>query len=328
MRASNTVVLTILSVLLTAMLPADVPAPPGRLIDLGGHRLHINCTGRGQPTVVVETGLGDFSFDWILVQQRVSPRLRICTYDRGGYAWSDPGPEPRTFDQLNLELHDALARGGERGPFVLVGHSFGGGPVRTFAQRYRGEVADLVLVDIVAEDQYIPMGPHAGRIADDAKGREIPAPQERMRGSERLAVSAAASAPTSTVTIEPPYDRLPARERTLHMWAAAQPAIEAAENSQREWSTEYFARWLRTPQQGTLGALPLIVLTRAHGGYGNDLDKPAEELERVRLASQRALAGLSSRGEQRIVESGHNMHLEVPEVVTQAIFDVARGRRR
>ncbi len=317
--------LTIVSLLLAVTLRAIVPAPPGRLVDLGGHRLHINCTGRGQPTVVVETGLGDFSFDWILVQQRVSAQLRICTYDRGGYAWSDPGPEPRTFDQLNLELHDALARAGERGPFVLVGHSFGGGPVRTFAHRYRDELAGVVFVDIVAEDQYIPMGGHAGRIADDAKGREIPAPQERMRGGGRLAVSAASSAST----LESPYDRLPARERTLHLWAAAQPAIEAAENSQREWSTEYYARWRRTPQQGTLGALPLIVLTRAHGGYGNDLDKPAEELERVRLVSQRALAGLSSRGEQRIVESGHNMHLEVPEIVTLAILDVARrGHRR
>jgi len=189
-------VLTIVSLLLAVMLRANVPSPPGRLVDLGGHRLHINCTGRGQPTVVVETGLGDFSFDWILVQQRVSPQLRICTYDRGGYAWSDPGPEPRTFDQLNLELHDALARAGERGPFVLVGHSFGGGPVRTFAERYRDEVAGLVLVDTVAEDQYIRMGRHAGRIADDAKGREIPAPQEQMRGGERPGVSAASSAST------------------------------------------------------------------------------------------------------------------------------------
>jgi hypothetical protein len=89
------------------------PRPVGRLIDLGGHRLHLHCTGRGRPTVVIETGLGDFSFDWILVQQRVERDLRVCTYDRAGYAWSDPGPLPRTFDQLNLELHDALARAGE-----------------------------------------------------------------------------------------------------------------------------------------------------------------------------------------------------------------------
>lgn len=90
---------------------------PGQMVDLGGHRLHVNCRGRGEPTVVVENGLGDFSFDWILVQTQVERVTRICTYDRAGYAWSDPGPMPRSFAQLNLELRDALAKLGMRGPF-------------------------------------------------------------------------------------------------------------------------------------------------------------------------------------------------------------------
>jgi pimeloyl-ACP methyl ester carboxylesterase len=122
---------------------ASEPKPPGKLVDLGGHRLHVNCTGKGSPTVVVENGLGDFSFDWVLVQSRVSAFTRICTYDRGGYAWSDPGPKPRTFAQLNLELRDALRKLGEPGPFVLVGHSYGGAVVRNFALTYRGDVPEL-----------------------------------------------------------------------------------------------------------------------------------------------------------------------------------------
>src|ERR1700686_2826857 len=80
--------------------PSSAPKPPGRLVDLGGHKLHVNCTGKGTPTVVIENGLGDFSFDWILVQGKVSSFSRVCTYDRAGYAWSDPGPQPRTFAQL------------------------------------------------------------------------------------------------------------------------------------------------------------------------------------------------------------------------------------
>ena len=312
-----------LLVFLLGISPLLDPTPTGRLVDLGGHRVHINCTGRGQPTVVIETGLGDFSFDWILVQRRVERDTRVCTYDRGGYAWSDPGPEPRTFDQLNLELHAALSRAGEHGPFVLVGHSFGGGPVRTFAARYRAEVAGLVLVDIVSENQYIRMGPHAGRIGDGAKGRKIPEPHEDMRSGEATARSRAA-APSP---IEAPYDRLPAREQRLHAWAAAQPSVEAAENSQREWSAEYFAQWARDSQKGALGALPLIVLTRADGGYGDNLDMPAATLERIRLDAQRALADLSSRGTQRIVASGHSMHLEAPDTVAQAIRDVVVAAR-
>src|SRR5579872_7259624 len=89
------------------------PAPRGQMVDLGGHRLHIDCRGKGSRTVVIENGFDEFSFDWTLVQSQVASFARVCTYDRAGYAWSDPGPAPRTFDQINLELHDALKKLGE-----------------------------------------------------------------------------------------------------------------------------------------------------------------------------------------------------------------------
>src|ERR1700734_3440979 len=97
------------------------PRPIGQLVDIGGRKLHIHCMGGGSPTVVVENGGAAFSFDWDLVQPQVARLTRICTYDRAGYAWSDPGPKPRTFAQLNLELRDALAKIGERGPFGVGG---------------------------------------------------------------------------------------------------------------------------------------------------------------------------------------------------------------
>src|SRR5437868_6323769 len=105
MRVTQTMCFVVLAV--SAGVAADDKSRPeasGKLVDLGGHRLHVNCTGRGAPTVVVENGLGDFSFDWALVQTRAARFTRICTYDRGGYAWSDLGPMPRTFAQVNLEL--------------------------------------------------------------------------------------------------------------------------------------------------------------------------------------------------------------------------------
>jgi hypothetical protein len=100
------------------------PAPIGRLVDLGGHRLHVNCAGKGSPTVILEGGFEEFSFDWVLVQSAVARFTRVCSYDRAGYAWSDSGPKPRTFLQINMELHDMLAKLDERSPYVLVGHSF------------------------------------------------------------------------------------------------------------------------------------------------------------------------------------------------------------
>jgi pimeloyl-ACP methyl ester carboxylesterase len=300
---------------LIVALSGAIPTPPGRLVDAAGHTVHVNCTGRGGPTVVIETGLGDFSFDWILVQRQVEAFTRVCTYDRSGYAWSEPGPLPRTFDQLNFELRAALTATGERGPFVLVGHSFGGGVIRQYALSRPRDVAGLVFVDIVGEHQYIRMGPQAGLIGDGAKGRSIPTP--RSGRGPRALVSDASGA---SATLEAPYDRLPPEQQRLRAWAAAQPGLAAVEDSQREWSAEYFARWMATSQKGTLGNIPLIVLTRAEGGWGSD------DVERARRDAQRQLAELSTRGSQRIIAASHNLHLEAPDVVTQAIREVIPRR--
>lgn len=219
------------------------PPPRGRLVQAGAHRLHLDCRGRGGPTVVVETGLGDFSFDWVLVQERVARTRRTCTYDRAGYAWSEPGPKPRTFDQLNLELHQALASAGERGPFVLVGQSFGGGVVRRYAQRYPAEVAGLVLVEAVGDTQYLVMGDKAQQLRAFASGRPIPEARDDVRPGDAPQV-AAGDATAKPAPLDPAYAPLPARVRTLHQWASRLPALEDAENSQRDWSVEYIAAGL------------------------------------------------------------------------------------
>lgn len=304
---------------LSAAAP-PTPPPPGRLIDLGGHHLHVNCTGKGAFTVVVEDGLGDFSFDWILVQTRVEKFTRICTYDRAGYAWSDPGPKPRTHAQLNLELHDALNKSSEHHPLILVGHSFGGSVIRSYAATYPSQVAGMVLVDTVHEDQRILMGPKkTGRVRDSAKGIPIPEPRENMLPSDKPNLPAVAN---PVGTIEPPFDRLPPREQELQRWAEQLPELNDAEDSQKEWSAEYMAQLHANPQDGSLGAKPLIVLARDEGHYGDGLDVPAAELEADRIRLQSRLALLSSNGRLIMVHSGHNMHLEAPDAVADAIKSV------
>jgi pimeloyl-ACP methyl ester carboxylesterase len=303
------------------------PPPPGKLIDLGGHRLHVNCAGKGTPTVLVENGLGDFSFDWILVQSRVSRFTRICTYDRAGYAWSDPGPKPRTFSQINLEVMDALKKLGEHGPFVLVGHSYGGPVVRNFALTYPQQAAGVVLVDASFEGQRVGVGGKAMmRLGDGAKGGTIPEPHEAMKASDQPSVPEQRE--RTDEPLDPMYEVLPATDRKLQLWAQSLPEINDAENSQREWSGEYFAKWLATSQAGTLGAIPLVVLTRAEGGYKDgDYDIPAAELEKERKDGQQKLTLLSTNSKQVIVHSGHNMHLETPDDVTAAIRDVVQAVR-
>ena len=140
--------------------------PPGRLVDVGGYRLHIACFGErrpGTPTVVLEDGsAGVGSIDWRPVQALVAPATRVCAYDRAGFGWSDPGPAPRTAGRVTAELHTLLRGAGEEGPYVLAGHSLGGYFNRVYASAHPGEVAGMVLVDASHEDQWGDPATQAG----------------------------------------------------------------------------------------------------------------------------------------------------------------------
>src|SRR5215210_3533682 len=121
--------------------------PPGEMVDVGGYRLHINCVGQGSPTVVLDSGSGAFSAHWVRVQREVSGTTRVCAYDRAGMGWSEMGPNPRDAKQISSELHTLLKGAGIKGPYVLVGHSFGGMYMQTYAHRHPDEVTGVVLVD-------------------------------------------------------------------------------------------------------------------------------------------------------------------------------------
>jgi pimeloyl-ACP methyl ester carboxylesterase len=317
-----------LSVCSVTAATSAAPAPLGKLVDLGGHRLHVNCTGKGSPTVVFENGLGDYSIDWALVQPQVSLFTRVCTYDRGGYAWSDPGPKPRSFSQLNLELRDALAKLGEQGPFVLVGHSYGGPVVRNFATTYPQDVVGLVFVDAAHEGLRVGIGGGKTiRLGDGAKGKSIPTPHEDLGASDKPAIEAK-DLPAELKTLDPMFKVLPDDDQKMQLWAQQQPSVYDAQNSETEWSEEYFAKLLAAPQAGALGTIPIIVLSRADGGYKEgDADVPAKQLEQERKDGQLKLVSLSSNSKQVIVQSGHNMNLEAPDAVAKAIRDVVEAVR-
>ena len=126
--------------------------PPGHLVDIGGYRLHLWCTGDGAPAVILDAGLGGTSLGWSFVQPDVARFTRVCSYDRAGMGYSDPGPSPRTARRMANELAELLARSGIGGPVVLVGESIAGFNVRVFASDHPGHAAGLVLVDASHED--------------------------------------------------------------------------------------------------------------------------------------------------------------------------------
>lgn len=137
--------------------------PPGQLVGVRGHRLHINCVGAGDPTVILEASNGGMSAHWAMVQQEVAKGTRVCAYDRAGLGWSEPSSEPRDAAHISRDLHSLLANAGIQGPYVLVGHSYGGLYVRVYADMYPNEVAGLVLVD----------SSHPAQFARSAEGRAM-----------------------------------------------------------------------------------------------------------------------------------------------------------
>ncbi|MDQ7073051.1 MAG: alpha/beta hydrolase [Gammaproteobacteria bacterium] len=138
----------------TSVNAEDMPPMPGERYDIGGYSLHINCLGKGNPTVIMDVGLGDDSSDWQLLFKQSSKITHTCIYDRAGYGWSDYGPRPRTSRRIASELMILLQQANIAPPYILVGHSFGGFNLRLFASFFPKTVEGMILIDASHELQY------------------------------------------------------------------------------------------------------------------------------------------------------------------------------
>lgn len=129
--------------------------PPGQLVDVSGHRLHLNCAGHGSPTVIMEAANLGMSAHWVRVQQQIAASTRVCSYDRAGMGWSDAGPGIRDASAISAELHTLLTSAGIPGPYVLAGHSYGGLYTLGYAATYPEDVAGVVLIDSSHPEQFV-----------------------------------------------------------------------------------------------------------------------------------------------------------------------------
>ncbi len=266
--------------------------PPGQRVDIGSIKLHIYCEGEGQPTVILESGLGGFSLDWSSVQQSLAGQVRVCAWDRAGYGWSDPGPSPRATDQIVEELEALLEIAQIPGPYVLVGHSFGGFTVQYFAKRNPGKVAGLVLIESSHPEQ-------STRIPD------IPKHRERSRNSERISTS-------FNINV---LDLYPQQQR--HAAGKILTSMKSIMTQQREF-LNFNQSGVQVGQGGRLPDVPLLVITRGQRVWPND--PYGNNLERIWSEMQKEFLALTTDSWQVIAEhSGHLVHLEQPEFVAESV---------
>lgn len=294
----------------------DIGPPPGRLVDLGGRKLHLHCTGIGSPTVVLEAGASSFAIDWSLVQPDVARTNRVCSYDRAGMGWSDARDAVDTPARVIQDLHALLAAGGERPPYVLVGASLGGMYVRLYQLEFPREVVGLVLVDPATEDrQFTMLNGEAVTIASLTA--------EQLRST--LPASGSFPVTRRSPQTGEPFNRLPAAlydvrvkidQRLIDSFPPSVPAEVVRESSEGQWAG--LARLLesRTDQRAPIRTTPSIVLTRGEG-------------TKTGLAESHAdVARLSTNSRHAVVAgAGHEIHLFVPAAVTRAIQDVVTAAR-
>lgn len=308
----------------------SAPAPLGKLVDIDSYRIHLNCTGKGQPTVLLSPGAGDFSFDWFLVQQEIGKFIRVCSYDRAGSAWSDPGPQPLTMKQESFELYTALEHAGERGPYVLVGQSLGGLVMRVFADRYPKDTAGMVLVDATSPDTILSLNGKLVRMRELAQSRRIPDIQTmqssppRPPTAEELKQWDDFQKQRGESQLEAPFDRLPPKIQKLQRWASSLPPRAASsDNYLAEELEQMYAQLRRVPVPLDEKPLITIVAGRADPPPNGVNQEQWAALISEKIDQKRGFAKLSRNGKVVFDEdAGHRIQLDDPNIVINAIRNV------
>jgi len=320
-------VLTLSSCLALADTPGAEFARPHRLVDIGGRKLNLFCSGTGSPTVVFEAPSGSAGWVWWDVQPRIASRTRACVYDRAGFGFSDPSP--RAADALDAvdDLHALLQAAAIAPPYVLVGNSFGGASAQLFAWHYPGEVSGLVLVEPLHEDgnvradalthgaisegeaQILEFG--NGCLVQSAKGFAADSDSYRdCIGGVEPGLRGQLGQTELQSRLKPAYWRMRQAERI------ALPADRTQ------------LRAARKP----FGDLPLIVLARGVSPYlipGKPQSDTNKAIEAANLALMTEVAHSSTQGEVRVVAgAGHEIQETHPEAVAGAIDDVLAKVKR
>ncbi len=294
---------------------ANKNAPPGRMVEVDGHKLHLNCTGSGSPTVIFESGSGmNASLQFVLIQPELAKSHRVCTYDRAGMMWSERRDGTPSAVQIADDLHSLLENASEPPPYVMVGYSLGGLFIRVYAHQYPQDVAGMVFVE--------PSHPEQRERYASIEGGEPYKYPRWTRLKQRVLIETGLFRLFGLVA----YDTLPSEAMIANDFVPYSfVAFVAQELARPQFDTE-------AAGASSFDDMPILVLT---GGLLVVPATPEEAAdmspEEVRIWNEKArlhyqlhaeIAGLSTNSEHRVVDgSGHSMSNEVPEAVVLGVQD-------
>lgn len=313
---------------------------PQRLVDVGGHKLNLYCTGHGSPSVILDAGQADTMYAWRKVQPAVAKFTRVCSYDRAGMGFSGGGPLPRDANAMVADSHALLQRANIRPPYVLVGHSIASLYALLYADRYPQQVAGMVLVDPSFPNQTQELhavSPTMKRMEAGAGGADTFCYQAALhaelslnRGSKAYALCGFPPHVAAGLRAQCTKNGAPWCEmQHVELAQYVRPTFWAAYRSEDEASyVTDSAEDLKA--QRSYGAMPFIVLTAANDIGDSPLPPPEmRAVARVWTAGHDRLAGLSSVGVNSVIRhSEHDIELDRPGVVTAAIAKVVRQVRK
>ena len=293
----------------------------GKLVDVGGYRLHVSVHGEGGPTVVMDAGLAHVSAVWSFVQPEVAKFTRVCTFDRAGHAWSQRGPMPRTSGQICQELHALLANAQIEGPYVLVGHSFGGLNMYHYASMYPEEVAGLVLLDALSKDIRLHVPRELGYFIVASRLKFFLFSRLTRLGVTRFYLRVKGTDAAGDFIVHLPRE---IRQAVIAGYMRKTFVAAGRESAALRASIEQVR--LAAP----LRDIPLVVVAHGVPEMFSGLPSAAEviRMEQRWQKMQMELAQLSPSGKFLVAEkSGHRIHLEQPELVVEVIRQVVEAAR-
>ncbi|WP_293678096.1 alpha/beta hydrolase [uncultured Phenylobacterium sp.] len=307
----------------------DAYAKPQRLVKLAdGRRIHVNCQGKGSPTVILTAGLGGSSVSWAKVQPALAKRTRTCTWDRAGFGHSDPSPAAQTLAATTADLEGALAAARIKGPYLVAGHSAGAFETLLFADRHRADVVGMVLVDGSVPNQaerFTAMSPALARAS--ASGLRFAVDGQRRCATSLEAGTLKPDTPTWKLCFGYPPQFSPVYLGGMRTLDGDPARLRTRASLSEEFAASAAA--VANPSRD-YGDLPLVVLTQATGlGFPGATAAEIDAMSGAWRQWHGDYAKLSRTAVNLIVQgAGHNIQDDKPQAVIGAIDAVLAAARQ